>query len=180
MPTFAHVGEEGEGLSYIDDPLAGPPPVAEKGGDGEEAQAQEGEIEEEQYEEGSTPPEEIPYEQIEEQPEEEVSEDTAINMAVDAAIKAVAVAPDTSLVREEGSDENEKTERPEREEPEPKPQPEHDPATKVTVHMYRTAEPRTVGSPPSYRRPESPRAVNSKGRFDAVLDHDTNREPATD
>ena len=169
MPALADVGEEGEdlryslyislmhgynvGLRYIDERLAAPPPVAEE--------------EIEQVEEGSTPPsEEIPYEQIEErsdeipyehivegQPEEEVGdEDTAaVNMAVDAAIRAVA--SDTSLARE-GE---------EKSEPEPPPPPEDERATKVTVHMYETEETRTIGSPPSYRRPESPRATNSKG-----------------
>ena len=171
MPALADVGEEGEdlryslyislmhgynvGLRYIDERLAAPPPppVAEE--------------EIEQVEEGSTPPsEEIPYEQIEErsdeipyehivegQPEEEVGdEDTAaVNMAVDAAIRAVA--SDTSLAREE---EEEKSE------PEPPP-PKDEPAKKVTVHMYETEETRTIGSPPSYRRPETPRATNSKG-----------------
>ena len=169
MPALADVGEEGEdlryslyislmhgynvGLRYIDEQLAAPPPppppVAEE--------------QIEQVEEGSTPSEEIPYEQIEErsdelpyeqmaegQPEEEVAdEDTAaVNMAVDAAIRAVA--SDTSLARE-GE---------EKSEPEPPPEDGQE-ATKVTVHMYHTEETRTIGSPPSYRRPESPRAANS-------------------
>ena len=131
----------------------------------------------EQYEEGSTPPEEeIPYEQIEERPEEipyeqisseqpeaEVSEDAAaIKKAVDAAIRAVA--SDTSLARE-GSDEEVMNRLEGEPEPEPEPKPEHEKATKVTVQMYRTEEPRVIGSPPSYRRVESQRAANSKVNF---------------
>ena len=189
MPTFGDVGDEGEhlryrlysslmhgynvGLRYIDDRMAAPPAVAEKC----EEEEEEDEEEAEQYEEGSTPPEEeIPYEQIEERPEEipyeqisseqpeaEVSEDAAaIKKAVDAAIRAVA--SDTSLARE-GSDEEVMNRLEGEPEPEPEPKPEHEQATKVTVQMYRTEEPRVIGSPPSYRRVESQRAANSKVKF---------------
>ena len=153
MPRFADVGEEGEelryalysslmhgynvGLRYIDDRLAAapPPPSASV-----EDQVEEGESE--LYQEGSPPPEDVPYERIEEQPDEihdeqmevqPVEEDAAaVDTAADAASEAETT--ETSMITE-------------REQP-------SEQATKVTVHMYRTEEPRTIGSPPSYRRPE--------------------------
>ena len=172
MPRFADdVGEEGEelryalysslmhgynvGLRYIDDRLAAAPQPPPPPPDAED-RVEEGEAE--LYQEGSPPPEDVPYERIEEQPdeiyeeqpEEEVIEDAAA-AAVDKATDAVSEAEttETSMITE-------------REKPSEQPS---EKTTKVTVHMYRTEEPRTIGSPPSYRRPELPQPGNSKGRF---------------
>ena len=145
MPRFADdVGEEGEelryalysslmhgynvGLRYIDDRLAAAPPPSASA----ENQVEEGDSE--LYQEGSPPPEDVPYERIEEQPDEIHDEQmevqpveqvaAAVNMSADAVSEAETT--ETSMITE-------------REQP-------SEQATKVTVHMYRTEEPRTIGS----------------------------------